>query len=165
MTDYHSELQSALTGNLPAIASHRMDFPGTEDMIRVRATWTEPGLTMAFICRDLMVTDWENIKPYLGPEWRDLGPRNRWLDLIKNHVQHGCWREDEALPPGWQSFCLDRLFSPTFANDVLDLAQTLGLRLDAGATLVRHKKWLDRNQPAQFTVRRAVRHLEQTVKI
>lgn len=167
LESYLDELRR-LRGQRPVIInSHELDMPGREDMTCVRAVWTDPDLSWRWVCRDIMLNSWyHDVMPYIDGDMRQwltaagISQRRRLLQFLENQHRYGVWHAGESVPPGWHCFYLDRIFTPAFVDDVIALADVLSLEVDYDLVASNHQAWMAKNRPRDFTLPRAVRHLE-----
>jgi hypothetical protein len=164
---YLDQWQKLRAENPVIINSHCMDMPGQETMCKVRAVWSTDAMSWQWICRDIMLNDWQHdVMPYINTDtkaWlsdRGYSARHRLLRFLQHQHKHGHWKANEVLPDGWTGFCLDRIFSMDFVDDLVALSALLDLAMDTDLAVSSHAQWLAKNQPRDFTPRTAVRYLE-----
>jgi hypothetical protein len=164
---YLDELRCLRRQQPVIINCHEIDMPGRDDMVCVRAVWSDPRMTLQWVCRDIILNSWQNdVMPYITGNMRKwltdikISERRRILDFLMHQMQHGPWKAEEPSPLGWHRFYLDRIFTQDFVDDVMALADVLHLEVDRDQANSNHQQWLSRNQPRDFTPRQAVRYLE-----
>lgn len=170
--DYFECFQYHIHSNHQIIASHHTSFPILNSVTCVRAVWSDVNLNNVFISRDLLTNNWEHdVKPYINGDIQnilqnsELSVQKRLMLYIKHIKQHGPWQINESPPDQWMTFSIDKIFTLDFVNDVVALANKLGLKVNQSTVEQQHKNWLTLNPLTHFTVRKTVRYLERSIAL
>lgn len=170
--DYYECLQYHINSNQKIIASHHTSFPVLNNITCVRAVWSTTELNNVFISRDLLTNNWDHdVKPYINGNIQDILQNNklptktRLLKYIKHIKEHGPWQTNECPPDQWMTFSIDKIFTIDFVDDILALANKLGLTVDQSVVKQQHTQWLTVNPIKNFTVRKTVRYLEKSIAL
>lgn len=169
---YWQEFQNFVDNGVKVVGTHRCDISGYPAQY-IKLTWQQDITTYRFICRDIIVNDFN--QEYVKSKWHDDMPIWRIFRYPKHILTD---RQKVALfasfaakqipvtqyqqvPMGWIGFNVDRIFTMNFVDDVCVLAKTLGIQLDVDEIITKQKAWLDRNPDQAFNFRTAIRALEQ----
>ena len=170
--DYFECLQYHIDNNHQVIASHHTSFPILNSVTCVRAVWSDVDLNSVFISRDLFTNNWEHdVKPYINGDIqnilqdKDIAIRKRLLLYMQHIKLHGPWQINESPPDQWITFSIDKIFTKDFVDDVVMLADKLGLKVNQSVVEQQHNHWLTLNPRKNFTIRKTVRHLERSIAL
>ena len=169
---YWQEFQRFLNNGVLVVGTHRCDLLGPPAHY-VKLTWQESSTTYRFVCRDIIVNDFN--QEFVKSKWHEDMPIWRIFKYPKHTISD---RQKVALftsfavkqipitqyqlvPHGWLAFNVDKIFTMDFVDDIINLAQQLSLPIDHNQVVTKQKAWLEKNPSQAFNFRNAVRSLEQ----
>jgi len=168
---YQQEYQYLLTQGINIIGAH--DTVITDpNAVKIVLTWSDPVLTHQFVCRDIIVNDFDaeyvsKVWPSNSLVWRVfeypsqvLSDRGKVIRFAKFAMKQLGIFENHCVPSDWQGFNIDRIFHMDFVKDIEILGRQLNLDLDTKVLESKQKAWLDQNPNQAFNFRNAVRALE-----
>ncbi len=166
---YHAQIETLINSGVKAIATHWSIQPQLP-VYAVNAYWDDPQLSYIFACRDMLTVKPESVFDHAKQDNKlqlifksPIRQRKKWLIFMNNLVNYGEGSNSKLDVVGWNNFCIDNIFSLRFVDDLVNLCQTANLEVNIDFMNLTHKKWLKRNPPNDFTVRRAIRRLEKFI--
>ena len=164
---YNQTINRLLETGVNAIASHSVIIPNNVNILPVRGLWTNPKLNVIFAARDVLTADVANIQDHIRQDKKyqllkrsPISFRKKWILFFKDLVEHGEAYQDCQLQ-GWTTFNINNLFDDKLVDDLAKLAKFASIEFDVDTARQQHKQWMIRNPLKDYTVKRAVRHLEK----
>jgi hypothetical protein len=164
---YQNRVNYLIDSGVRAIATHWNILPDKQ-VNAVQATWSDPTLAQVFACRDLLTVKSSSLIDHISQDTRcqllfksPMSNRKKWIIFALDVVKHGESTGRNQKSQHWHDFSLNNIFNEKFIDDLILLCKTINFAIDVDFARKMHKKWLERNPPDDFTIRRAVRRLEQ----